>query len=250
MQFSPQLDLLRAGEFASRIRDEFPVTEERPAQPPMEERFDKGGVAPRFTIQVMDRPLARFWFLSEDGSRLIQLQNDLLAFNWRKRDEDGTYPRYDFMRESVERYLGVLEEVLSDEGRDKFGPNWVEVSFVNHIETGESGHSKIEKLMTPLQPATAARFLPESEETEFAQRFRITRDGEPVGRLHVNVSPAFRASDELPIWILGITARIRSEGKGREKAIDTLDTAHDWVVRAFADMTTNEMHGLWKRESA
>jgi len=34
-------------------------------------------------------PMPRFWFLSQEKTRLIQLQNNALLYNWRKQESDG-----------------------------------------------------------------------------------------------------------------------------------------------------------------
>lgn len=250
MQFAnPVVDLLGAGVFAERVRDEFPQREERPAPPPMEERFGRPQPASPFTFEVLDRPpTARFRFLSQDASRLIQLQHDLFAFNWRKLNDDDAYPRYAYMRESTERYLTLLSDVVADAGREEIEPNWIEVSFINHIDAVD-GHSRLGAVLTSVRDDTGERFLPSREEAELHERFLIEEGGEPVGRLRVSTSPAFRTSDESPIWIMNLTARIRSTGQGLGNAFERFDLAHEWVVRAFDELTTEDMHARWGKEA-
>ena len=82
-------------------------------------------------------PPYRLWFLSATGARLVQLQADLLALNWRRTVEDvvvdDDYPRYTTLR-AISRttfnfsirqhWRGVVGPLL---------PNWCEVTYINQI---------------------------------------------------------------------------------------------------------------------
>jgi uncharacterized protein (TIGR04255 family) len=71
-----------------------------------------GAVGPMFGIGDDVEP--RYWFLSEDEAGLVQLQNDMVALNWRRRPPAGglpkfAYPGFEPMKASFE---GLVRRVL------------------------------------------------------------------------------------------------------------------------------------------
>jgi hypothetical protein len=75
-------------------------------------------------------------------------------------------------------------------------------------------------------------------------RFTIPdAEGKPVGRLHVDVQPAFRTSDSRPMYVFHLTAR-GQVGKSSE----FFDVGRRWIVKSFAALTTPRMHEVWKRK--
>ena len=73
------------------------------------------------------------WFLTEDGTQLIQIQRDRFAFNWRMLDTDRQYPHYAQVRDDFVRQLEKFFEFLREEGLEDPNPDQVELTYVNHI---------------------------------------------------------------------------------------------------------------------
>src|SRR6266511_3524634 len=67
-----------AGRLWERIKDLFPVTEDQPELPPTIEE-PAALAAPRF--ELMERPRIRTWFQNSDGTQLVQIQHDRIAYN-------------------------------------------------------------------------------------------------------------------------------------------------------------------------
>ena len=86
---------LQAGLFWSTVRKKMhPKTE---THPPIAVPVEKFGEEQWLTPGVafgFEADLVRFWFLTEDGSWLIQIQRDHFVINWRKSRGDEVYPRY------------------------------------------------------------------------------------------------------------------------------------------------------------
>ncbi len=94
----------------------------------------------------------------------------------------------------------------------------------------------------------AGDFLSEPEDARLQARWRIPGDnGAPVGRLYAAADPAFNL-DGTPIYLLTLTARLLADQAEPSAAVELLDLAHDWIVRGFKDLTTDEMHTTWGLE--
>jgi uncharacterized protein (TIGR04255 family) len=248
----PGLDAARLGLLWTTFRREYPHTEQ---QPPLAHEIESFG-APAlsqisFSVGQMISP--RCWFKNEKGTRLLQVQHDRFVLNWRKLDiDDEEYPHYfNVLRPALEREYARFEGFLREEVLPAPVPDQAELTFVNHIPAGEPKG----------QRETAARFtrlwsgeprggtLPAAEDLLFASRY-VMRDerGSPVGRLHVNLQSSYRTSDGTPLYVLQLTARGAPQGEGLAGALAFLDKGHEWIVRGFTDITTPEMHDLWKRK--
>ena len=73
-------------------------------------------------------------------------------------------------------------------------------------------------------------------------RFLIPGEaGEPIGRLHVDLQPAVRTSDNRPMYVLHLTARGQvSDG------LEFFDIGRDWIVQTFKRLTSSSMHDVWR----
>jgi len=233
--------------FSLRVKSDFPRQREQPARPPlMEERFDEAPVAEPFEFQIIEgSPMNRFWLLSSDESRLVQVQRDFFALNWRKMTESSQYPRYRQLRKSFGQYLKEFERVLVDEGKEPLRPQWCEVTYINHINPSAKGERRpLHEVLTIVrQPRDS--FLPSPEDVQLAERFRVTEDNQPIGRLNVSAVPNYRTPDRAPIWVLTLTTRLRTFQPTVQGALNRLDLGHDWTLRAFKDLTTPRMHRDW-----
>jgi uncharacterized protein (TIGR04255 family) len=242
----PRLDSLDIASVGDRVKGDLPKREEQPSRPPMEERFDE---APEpFRLEVLDAlPPPRIWFLSDDDSRLLQVQHDLVAYNWRRMSDSDDYPHYGDLRSPLAEHLRITDTVAQEAGKSPLHANWCEVSYVNHVPParGSSERLPLDELMAVVRPLGDKAFLPAPEDNQFAARFRIGSDDRPIGRLTVSVSPGIRTSDARPIWSLNLTARVMSEAPTRQAALEALDVGHEWAVRGFSDLTTPRMHKEW-----
>ena len=220
---------------------DFPQHASQPPLPPIEERFD----APSIVMQLQfGSPGVRDVLTSADGERLVQLQSDRIAYNWRKIAPDADYPRYDTIiapfEQLTDRVLGRCPNAVP-RGREI---TWVEVIYVNHIETDpqDEAHRFPEKIL-----GLAA--LPEltsevtSEDFSLARRFLLPNR---AGRLYVESSSAIGGQDGRKIMLLTLTARVAVAIIGDLRS--ALDLGHATIVRTFADITSKKFQADWGRE--
>lgn len=246
--------LVHLGQFASLLADHgFGREEQRPGFEAPTERF---GAAPRaefeFEFELMTgAPPVRYWLLNKAGDELLQLQQNWFACNWRKVTPEAEYGRWDSRWRAFDRWIREVEDHLSS------GPlvcNQAEVTYVNHIEPSHAwhDHGDAHKLFQFLSETDGQQlFLPRQEQVAAELKYVMTvpeRPGNPIGRLSVSLVPAFRPP-QTPIFVLTLVARGAPLGDGLAGVKAFAELAHDWIVRAFADLTNAEMHTVWQREA-
>jgi hypothetical protein len=121
---------------------------------------------------------------------------------------------------------------------------------VNHIEPVGVwiDHGDAPKVFTGLAAPQGA-FLPSPEQHVADMTYVMTsaENGRGLGRLHASISPGFLRPAGSPIFVLNLTARGAPIGSGLAAVRAFADLAHEWIVRGFADLTTQEMHQAWGR---
>ena len=88
------------GLFWLKIKDEFPLVEHAVRLEYNPQQFD------------LKEYLPRVWFIRKEQNRLIQLQDDKFYFNWRRMQEDETYPRYKTIIEDFKNNLSKFDNFL------------------------------------------------------------------------------------------------------------------------------------------
>lgn len=246
VQFEP-LPLLQTayiGLLWNEYRSSFPKTEERPPLEPVVEQFPESPTA-RVGLKfqaVENFPALRVWFINDKGSEMIQVQNDRFIKNWRAVDRDP-YPHYENFRPNFDRDYRILVDFLAKNQLGTPRVNQCEVTYVNHILAGEGWerYGDADKIFSFWRsPDLVPPGVP--EDIRLHTRFVIPgAGGEPVGRLHVDLQPAVRTSDNHPMYVLHLTARGRV-GDG----VDFFDIGREWIVLAFERLTTSTMHRIWR----
>jgi uncharacterized protein (TIGR04255 family) len=232
----------------SLFRDDFPVTEDQPPLGAVFETFGPGSgeVRPAFRFPGFARmPLPRQWFVSADGTELLQFQTDRLAHNWRKTSSDGEYPRFEKLLTSFLDEISTVERFLADGAMPPLAPNQCEVTYVNDIRVEPSFDDSTRRLFKVWNHAPSD-LLEHEEDAGFVIRF-IMKDGpQPVGRLTVQSGRIIGQEGE-PLVRFTLTARGAPLGPGIDGVVGFFNLAHRYIVTGFADLTTNEMHEVWGR---
>ena len=99
------------------------------------------------------------------------------------------------------------------------------------------------KLWAPHEPRA---FLPEPVGVQFTASYNIPDPvGQPIGRLGILVQPAARVSDGTEILAMNLVATLQPATSDLDGVLAAMDVGRGWIVRAFADVTTDEMHRIW-----
>jgi uncharacterized protein (TIGR04255 family) len=231
--------------------DEFPVrTEQPPVQMPLE-TFDRTSqlLAPSFAL-LTGAPPIRLWFQSEDRSRLVQIQRDWLACNWKRGEPEDQYPRYPSNRDFFIDTWRKLEEFVKEKGLPVPVASQCELSYINQIvpEGIWDNLGQVDRIVRSV--TRAGEYLPEPEDIQTANRYRIKRDGKDIGRLYVAGTPVVNQGDPTEKFQLQLVARGAPLGEGEAGMLDFFDLAHEWIVNGFAAVTTEAAQNeLWERKS-
>jgi uncharacterized protein (TIGR04255 family) len=247
----PRLKGPLVGLLWTRFRDRFPESEEHPPLPSVVETFGVNIQEMNVQFELMDSmPAMRTWFLTEPGDQLLQVQQDRFVHNWRKRAEADEYPRFDNLASSFREELIEFARFIDEEGIGEIAFTQCEVTYVNHIVGGEDWniHEHPERLLRVWSGKYSDEFLPAPEDARVAIRYVVPgQDGNPLGRLHIAANPAFLVRDKKPVMVLTLTSRCKPIGQGLDAANSALNIGHEWIVRGFTSITTQEMHEVWGR---
>ena len=233
------------GQFWHSVEDDFPNIEEvAPLPPPNLQEAVK--------IEVSEiPPMPRTWLLSEDGSRLMQLQADRFLYNWKREEEEEEeipYPGFDIIYDEFKNHLDLYMEFLVDAGYEKPSYDYLELQYVNHIGAwnGLDVVGRTGALIDHMHSKDPARFLPMPRAFRWQSQYPMPDEN---GNLGMTVQTATKQPTGEDIIRLDMTARSGLKD-GSESSLDKwFALAHEWIVRGFCDVTTPELHDVWKRKS-
>ncbi|TDI82013.1 MAG: TIGR04255 family protein [Caldithrix sp.] len=188
-------------------------------------------------------PLPRVWFINASDDQLVQFQNDRFYFNWRKRKSD--YPRYAHVISNFETLLNAVTDLFNGFDLGEPEPIEFELTYINHIPQG-IGWKTIDDLTEIFTDFSwnkkTARFLPNPEEISWVTKFSFP---EQKSHLIISLKQAIRTEDEVPVLIF----ELKANGIDRDNNVrNWFDLAHEWIVRGFTDLTTEQMHKIWEIE--
>lgn len=246
----PGLNAARVGAYWwTGLRDEYTVTGQRPRMTPTVEMADGSVLTQMLQLPLGGPPqtMPCSTFLKPDGTRLIQVQDDMFVHNWRKGSEP--YPRYEDVREEFGRQLEAFVSFLRDEAVGDLVPASCEVTYINHIEQEGVWErpGQLARVLNPWSGRHGDDFLPEPESIRAHVTYVVERPDSHAfwGRLHAEVAPATRQPGKAPLIALALTARGAPFDTSLNGILRSLDFGRDQVVFGFRSITTGEMHKAW-----
>lgn len=244
------LDAAMLGLLWSRFRDKYPRAEQHPPLATASETFESNrGGRGGFSVET-SFPVPRLWFLSSDGTRLVQVQSNRLIVNWRRLDTGKPYVRFSglmsMLSESIERF----RQFIQDENLGTVRPDQAELTYVNHIRAGDNGSHRepLSKYASCWRRESESWNLGAAEEASFRSQYVVSRPGSSFARLFVELDSGYTASTRAPIYVMNLVARGAPDSPDVESAFKFLEDAHHWIVKGFTSLTTDEAHKLWERQ--
>jgi uncharacterized protein (TIGR04255 family) len=205
---------------------------------------------PPINIQTGPPPLSvtpnetRVWLVGREDDRLIQVQNGSFICNWRRRN--NPYPHFETLHEEFWRSYEIFLQVLADSHLETPTPLQTEVTYINWFQNETlTGETFLPFSSTPENLLSGSQVL---EDAGWISRYFVTEDGQAVGRLHVQCSPAIRLSPPAPGTgtQLQITLRTPTRGVGDRAGLERLFAiGRRRVVLSFHELTTVDAHQRW-----
>jgi len=245
---------LHLGIIWAEFKDSYPELEEHPPLDPVFETFAEKGSRmpiPRLRLELLATvPTPRVFFINRAKTELLQVQRDRFHHNWRKVGEGDAYPRFERMLETFEDGYRKLESVLIREKLGSIEPNQCEVTYINQISLppGQSPFKAFERLFGSFTKALVLSDLREPDDARFLLRY-IIRDqgGAPAGRLIITAEPAWKL-DGTNIVQFALVARGKPLSADLAEVSGFLQIGRSHIVRAFTELTSEEMHKIWERK--
>ena len=209
------------------------------------ESSDDQNVDPQLQLSDVP-PLPRVWFINQDGTRIIQIQQDQFIHNWRKVGIESEYPRYGSLIRAFQDHLDNFYDFLTEAELGQFQPLQYELTYVNQIPQGQAWLTleDIGKVFPYVSwKASSARFLVHPQSISWTTVFELPNK---LGRLHTSIKPVIL--NEKSTLLFELTVRGIGNYTSRETLQNWFDIAHEWIVCAFADLTDKEIQAkVWKR---
>lgn len=234
------LKIAHFGVFWQKFRTLFPIVEHAP---PI---AADGGLPPEDPTTGLTLP--RLWLINGTESRLIQLQVDRLHYNWRRRDGESEYPRYESIVGAFEETFESFERVAEELGLGVVLPEHYELSYINHLQKGVEWDvvSDLPNVFPDLVWGKKS-FLPFPDRIAWNWGFSMP---DQAGIVQVKLTSAALASEPpVPIFVLELTARGPAIEKTSRERNNWFSLARQWIVRGFADLTSIDIQNrVWGKE--
>jgi len=242
VQFHP-LDSLLAphlGLFWETVRNEYPECRENVPIIPQVEEISRPGAFREPGILLTQLPnLPRVFFESTDGEWLIQLQRDRFLHNWRTHSKTSTYPRYPSVRDRFFAQWRNFTKFVQINGLGDINVTQLEITYLNHIGPWPED-ADIGDVLPDFRWRTDKRLLAKPETCSISFAFAAKETG---SRLRATVKPV-QDHEKSRLLRFELTVRGLPDDKNLE---NWFDSGRQWIVTAFADLTSKEWHKKWGR---
>ncbi|OUJ05370.1 TIGR04255 family protein [Acetobacter malorum] len=193
---------------------------------------------------------SRYWFISADDTEVMQIQNNRILHNWRKRSEDQKYPHYNNIKEKFFNDLHVTREFFCQRSIGEIIPNQCELCYVNIIKLNDDRYSI--KNAHDLTHLLAQKVTPPSSNLKFegsgiSSRFVLyDTNQEPCGRVHLNLAPENFNGGMVTALKLEVMVRARPSKDSFPDALPAFyDTLHDTALKVFMSVIADEVLAAW-----
>ncbi len=243
VRFSPieGWNVFHYGLLLAKFKDEYPKQQLRP--PLGEITFHMAA-----TDQFADIPV-RCWFINQDDTQLVQVQNNCFIRNWRKTQETPDYLHYEVIKPLFQRDWSRFREFLREQKLPEYPSVWqCEVSYVNHFVRGRDWdeYKDLHKLYRGWRGITAEGLFSRPEMIALTASYALPSGD---GNLQFVSQPGIRQSDGAEIIQLTITASGKPKGSQESDILDWLDRGRAAVVSGFAGFTDEAAQmRIWGRK--
>jgi uncharacterized protein (TIGR04255 family) len=228
------LQTRHVGQFWTEIASEYPLTQDFPPVPEIGE--------PAKLSFLLLPPLRRVFLATASTEFVIQLQETRFHHNWRKLSPTVKYPRFNVVFSRFLKAWGRFSDFVKGQGLQEPKPNRYELTYVNEIES--LGSLEIEQAVKLFDWTNVrAEFLSAPQATNMAWSFQLPDE---KGVMNVSTNRLTRPDGRTAVLLT--LACAGPSANDRYSLNEWFETAHQWIVRGFTDLTTQEAHRIWNRE--
>lgn len=224
-------------------REDWPKAADAPPIPTTFERFEPVQWARMIHLQLTQDPSCRAQFTNTAGSRMIQVQNSRLHYNWLGQ-AGGAYPRFEKMLSEFEGLNVSFATFLAEESLGAGTPNQWEITYVNHIPRGTVWNTPADwGFFRLLSGMITIPNVVVGESFGGEWHFLIP---EKRGRLHVQWQHEL-SSKEAEKIVLTLTARGPIDGadQGWKSVVQGIGLGRETIVRFFRDSMSQNANAFW-----
>lgn len=215
------------------------------AEHPLYERHEPVTLKPQlpgFQEMGPDSPLYRWWFSSENGEFLVQVQEDLVARNWRRQylnpTQSHNYPGYQKTREE---FSGIVDKLKAARGESGLpAPSACELLYDNFLTlVGPDGTPmRTQDVLAVVDfPLGTSRIGLNMQWMEPLPEGGMLRVGASVATVTVRDSP--------PTPVVRLTFSAKNEVEAWPEVFAFFDASHTVVRQKFLELTTKHAHTTW-----
>lgn len=221
------------GVFWARIRDRYPTAQH--AQPIIDpSTVDEAAFSPRIL------------FVTSDSRSLVQLQQNRFHYNWRQTDVPVEYVRFPAIKNECASLWREFDAFVLEMTGRPLQPLKAELTYTNFVDAtdGATSFNLAELALHDSCWSEHGRFLKAPKAFSHNYVFDLP-DGKSSLQASVTAVHRKGANNE-KVEALKIELTVRGPCGSEDSFEEWSDGAHDFLVNAFKDLTTPEMHRRWK----
>jgi len=189
----------------------------------------------------------RWWFICEDRSELLQLQERFWSWNWRRQDSAPgspvAYPGFDAIKAKAQASIDELKNHGELIGKPFPNPGVCELLYDNVIPLSpDNGSFRLADLLTEYTacpPKTKAGW-------QMAWHEPLgDATGPEVARILIVLGGMVSPDATDVVQIAKMAFNVGSLVSSWDEAFDFYEKAHRFVRKRFLELTTDKAHTMW-----
>jgi uncharacterized protein (TIGR04255 family) len=218
----------------NEIRDRYPRTED---QPPIVQLSP--ALPPGLPLQFAGVGLFRVWLISADDTRVLQIQNDRLLHNWRRRN-NAEYPRFESLAKEFLEQFNRFERLIGPCSLEQ-----VEVTYINWLPSKRASDfflpARSRKWSDPQLAKQPAAY-------QWSGQYTVGSEGPTsTGTLSIGCNSAIRPFPPPPETGTQFTLTFNAPVSTGSSLRTLMETGRSTIVRAFTDLTSRSAQEDWGR---